>query len=198
MTLNRALWAPKLVTLAATLVLVVAAAPSNALVTEQQEAPPAGIAAEVTPDPIQEQQLRIAEYIARHWRVNLDHAVTVVSAAFAAAARYQVDPILILAIAAKESSFRHVGNNPNHTYGIMQIIGRYHKDKFEGGQVRATSVTENILMGTHILRENLDRERGDLRRALMRYNASPARVQYSRAVLRLKTRINQVMHTQDE
>lgn len=178
-----------------TFVALVSATSSGVLAQDLDAAVHDEVAVE-TPSP-QDKQFRLAAFISKTWRVNTAHALTVVRAAFEAATRFQVDPIIILAIAAKESSFRHVGKNPNHTYGIMQVIGRYHMDKFEDGRVRATSVTENIHLGAHVMREALDRERGDLPRALMRYNGSPNKASYSRAVLRLRELIAGAVYPQE-
>lgn len=143
-------------------------------------------------------QQRIAQFIAEEWRVGLRHSAAVVQAAFSAARRYGLDPILVLAMAAKESSFRHIGNpdggqDPSRPYGIMQVAGRWHPEKFEGGVVRATSVAENVDLGAQVIREYLDKERGDERRALLRYNGSLENdTGYFREVSRLRKKLRQV------
>lgn len=143
-------------------------------------------------------QNRIARFIADEWDLGSDYARTVVKAAFKSAERYQLDPIMLLAIAGKESAFRHIGSNPYNTYGIMQVIGRYHKDKFEGGKVVATDVTENIDLGAKVVREYLDIENGNERRALMRYNGSERKESYSRSVTALKKKLLRALQRSEE
>lgn len=117
-------------------------------------------------------------YLANDWDLASNYAHTVASAVARAAQVYQIDPLLLLAVAAAESSFKHnVGNpdggaDPMRPYGIMQIAGRWHRDKFPNGAVVRTGVTENILIGASVLRDYLDLEDGDVRRALRRYNGS--------------------------
>jgi soluble lytic murein transglycosylase-like protein len=117
-------------------------------------------------------------YLANDWDLATNYAHTVASAVARAAQVYHIDPLLLLAVAATESSFKHnIGNpdggaDPMRPYGIMQIAGRYHRDKFPNGAVVRTGVAENILIGASVLRDYLDLEDGDLRRALRRYSGS--------------------------
>lgn len=123
------------------------------------------------------EQKRALHFIASHWSVPQAHADEVVKVAYQAAALYSLDPVMLLAMAGKESSFRHVGNpgggnNPNKPFGIMQVDGRWHPEKFKYGKAYVTTVEENIFIGARIVREYLDREKGDTRFALMRYNGT--------------------------
>lgn len=127
-------------------------------------------------DPEQRQR-QLTVFIAKEWRLRLSYAETVVRTAFRAGDRYSLDPVLLLAMAARESSFRHVGNpdggaDPEQPFGIMQVAGRWHREKFAEGVVRPTTVTENIDLGAQVIREYLNRERGDEMRALLRYNGA--------------------------
>lgn len=123
-------------------------------------------------------QKRVSDYLQTRWNLASGYAGTVAGAVEHAARAYQLDPVVLLAIAATESSFRHdVGNpgggaDPLEPYGIMQVAGRWHRDKFPHGAVVRTGVAENIHLGASVLREYLDLEDGNLRRALMRYNGT--------------------------
>ncbi|GBG14874.1 transglycosylase [Novimethylophilus kurashikiensis] len=135
----------------------------------------------------------MARFIAVRWGLGLGYAKTVVGAAFHAAEKYHLEPTTLLAIAARESSFRHRQDaDPNNTYGIMQVIGRYHRDKFSGGVVHPTTVTENIEIGAKVVREYLTLEGGNEPRAIMRYNGSENKEDYQRSVTRLKKLFNRV------
>lgn len=147
------------------------------------------------PDPQQRQQ-QMAAFIAKEWRLRLAYAETVVRAAFRAGDRYSLDPVLLLAMAARESSFRHVGNpdggvDPELPFGIMQVAGQWHREKFAEGVVRPTTVTENIDLGARVIREYLNREQGDEMRALLRYNGAlnAPEAKYSGEVAALKQKL---------
>ncbi|GBG14546.1 transglycosylase [Novimethylophilus kurashikiensis] len=125
---------------------------------------------------IDAKERRVARYIAAHWKVPAREAVQMVQTSYIAAAVYKVDPVMLLAVAGKESSFRQIGNpdggdDPMRPYGIMQVTGKWHAEKFEGG-VHKTTLSENIFIGARVVREYLDREKGDVRYALMRYNGT--------------------------
>jgi len=120
----------------------------------------------------------LASYLAREWSLGRGYATQVASAMLSSSKRHGVDPFLLMAVAAAESSFQHsVGNpdggfDPMKPFGIMQVAGQFHPDKFPGGQVKPTSVVENVDIGARVLKEYLVSERGNERRALLRYNGS--------------------------
>lgn len=122
----------------------------------------------------------------------------IVDAAYISAHEHKVAPEIVLGIIAKESSFRNMGNawgtkmkkpprtkNPMKAHGPMQVAGKWHKEKFPNGRVRWTSYSENIAIGTRIFKEYLIKERGDVKRALQRYNGNLAdkSFRYAKGVL---------------
>lgn len=145
-------------------------------------------------------------YLAREWKLGRTYASQVASAVLTSAKRYRVDPMLLLAVAVTESSLQHsVGNpdggaDPMKPYGIMQVAGQYHPEKFPGGVVKRTSVGENVDIGAKVLKEYLAREGGNERRALLRYNGSlNANDKYFRRVNRFKQRLTrELYHYQHE
>jgi soluble lytic murein transglycosylase-like protein len=77
----------------------------------------------------------------------------------------------------------------------MQIMPRYHRKKIRAvGGTRALFVPEkNIHVGTQILTEYLALSRGNLRRALLRYNGSlGTRSRYADKVMRKYRRFKRV------
>jgi soluble lytic murein transglycosylase-like protein len=120
----------------------------------------------------------VAAYLSRDWKLDNSYASQVASAFMTASRRHGVDPLLLMAVAATESSFNHAvgnpdgGHDPMKPYGIMQVAGRYHTDLFPGGAVKATSVGENVDIGARVLKKYLQNEGGNERRALLRYNGS--------------------------
>ena len=138
----------------------------------------------------------ITAYLAREWKLGRTYAAQVATAVLTSANRYRVDPMLLLAVAAAESSLKHsVGNpgggtDPMKPYGIMQVAGQYHTEKFPGGVVKRTTVRENVDIGARVLKEYLALEGGNERRALLRYNGSlHINDKYFRKVNRFKQRI---------
>jgi soluble lytic murein transglycosylase-like protein len=117
-------------------------------------------------------------YLKSDWKLADGYARRVAVGVAHASVIYRVDPMLLLAIAAAESSFHHdIGNpgggqDPLKPYGIMQVAGEFHRDKFPGGQVATTSVEQNINLGAAVLRQYLNEENGDVRLALRRYGGT--------------------------
>ena len=147
----------------------------------------------------------IAGYLARDWNLSPRYANQVASAMMVSAHRYELDPVLLLAVAGTESSFQHhVGNpgggqDPMKPFGIMQVAGRWHQEKFPYGAVKVTSVAENIDIGAQVLKEYLEDEAGNERRALLRYNGSlNLSDSYFRKVSRIKQQVLQGLSEQHE
>jgi hypothetical protein len=142
----------------------------------------------------------LTAYLAREWKLGREYAAQVATAVLFSSKRHRVDPVLLLAVAAAESSLQHsVGNpgggvDPMKPFGIMQVAGQYHADKFPGGTVKVTSVSENFDIGARVLKEYLALERGNERRALLRYNGSlNISDRYFRKVSRFKERLGRAL-----
>ena len=81
-----------------------------------------------------------------------------------------IDPALVTAVAARESSFHPMKRN-GEDCGIMQINTRYQASRLEKHGISLTTlyhIDNNIMLGTEILKENLDRY-GNVRQALQAY-----------------------------
>lgn len=146
----------------------------------------------------------LADHIAEKWLVELESAKRIVSLAYQAAQSADLDPLLILAVVARESAFKFNGNagnlkvqvpgrsiDPAWAHGLMQIAGRFHPEKMPldaHGNMRVTTDEENLHIGSRILREYLDRSRGNLTHALQRYNGNlvPGDTRFARYVLRVR------------
>jgi soluble lytic murein transglycosylase-like protein len=97
------------------------------------------------------------------------------------ATRAGLDPQLLLAIIHVESNFRKYAVSGAGARGYMQVmpfwaglIGRHGDNLF--------SLRTNIRYGCVILKHYLDIEKGNLERALARYNGSPGKPDYPRQV----------------
>ncbi|HEX6829023.1 MAG TPA: transglycosylase SLT domain-containing protein [Burkholderiales bacterium] len=113
---------------------------------------------------------QIAEHLAKRYRVSADAIQEMVEAAHRAGGSMRLDPLLIIAVIAVESRFNPIAESGAGAKGVMQVIPRYHQDKFDslGGQKAALDPRANILVGALILREYLDRT-GNLTAALQLY-----------------------------
>lgn len=116
------------------------------------------------------EQQAVAEFIAKRYRVAEDAAGEFVALAYRAGAQFSLDPLLILAVMAIESSYNPVAQSVMGARGLMQVIPKYHPEKLEphGGEQALLEPTVNILVGAQILRE-YQRRLGDTEAALQMY-----------------------------
>lgn len=108
---------------------------------------------------LQAQQERLAQWIARRYRVAGDATNLFVSTAYATAQEMKFDPLLILAVIAIESRFNPFAESPVGAQGLMQVMPNIHQEKFEdhGGIKAALNPVVNIKVGTRILDEYIRR-----------------------------------------
>jgi soluble lytic murein transglycosylase-like protein len=73
--------------------------------------------------------------------------------------RVGLDPTLILAIMAVESSFNPFAQSPVGAQGLMQVMTRVHDDKYEafGGNYAAFDPVTNLRVGAQVLKECIGR-----------------------------------------
>ncbi len=103
------------------------------------------------------------------------------------ASRAELPPELVLAVIEVESNFDRFAISYAGARGLMQVmpfwlkeIGRPNDNLF--------NIDTNLRMGCTILRFYLDKERGNLTKALARYNGSVGRRIYSDKVLKALSR----------
>src|SRR5690625_7161628 len=87
------------------------------------------------------------------------------------AAKRQLDPLLILAVIAIESSYNPFAESGVGAQGLMQVMTKVHQEKFDPfveGTLAVFSPDANIQVGTQILADCLKR-RGSIRGALACY-----------------------------
>ncbi len=121
--------------------------------------------------PLDAQQRAVAGYITRKYGVSTEVVQELVRIAFAAGHQFGVDPLLVVAMMAVESSFNPIAESVAGAKGLMQVIPKYHLEKFAdyGGENTVFDPRVNILVGARILREYLLTASGDLFRALQTY-----------------------------
>ena len=171
--------------------------------SEEPAPPPALLAscrpAHVEPPPpaLTAAELTLARYLSHRYQVRLAGTEQVVQAAYAASREVGLDPLLLLAVAAVESSFNPLAESVVGAKGLMQIIPKYHRDKLRraGGERALFDPEANIRVGARILREYVYRT-GTLQAGLQFYNGAffDASAQYARKVLAERARLEAVLH----
>lgn len=112
----------------------------------------------------------LASHIAKTWKVGFIRASQVVKMADEAGYQTNVDPIIVLAVIANESSFNPTAKSHVGAEGLMQVWRKWHPEKFHG--ISQATPQQNILIGSSILKEYLDIEGGEIMPALQRYNGA--------------------------
>jgi soluble lytic murein transglycosylase-like protein len=97
------------------------------------------------------------------------------------ASRAGLDPQLVLGLIQVESGFKKYGVSTAGARGLMQVMPFWVKLIGAKGD-NLFDMRKNIRYGCTILRHYLNLEKGDLYRALGRYNGSLGRPEYPRAV----------------
>ena len=97
------------------------------------------------------------------------------------AARAGLDPQLVLGLIQVESGFKKYAVSSSGARGLMQVMPFWVK-QIGMKSDNLFDMRKNIRYGCTILRHYLDIEKGDLYRALGRYNGSLGKPEYPRAV----------------
>lgn len=105
------------------------------------------------------EQQWVTNWIAKRYRVATDATDMLVSAAYLTAKEIKIDPLLILSVMAIESRFNPFAESPVGAQGLMQVMSKVHRDKFEdlGGVKAALNPLANIRVGSLILKEYVKR-----------------------------------------
>lgn len=111
-----------------------------------------------------------------------DERIAILKGIHATAEQHDLPAELVLAVIEVESNFDRFAISYAGAQGLMQVmpfwlkeIGRPNDNLFD--------IDTNLRMGCTILRHYLDKEKGNLPRALARYNGSLGRTTYSNKVL---------------
>ena len=100
---------------------------------------------------------------------------------------HQVEPNVIIAVMQVESNFNPKAQNMSNK-GLMQVNLKYHREKFKG--TNPMNVYANVYVGTYILKECMDKRRGNLSLALVCYNGG-GDPRYVRKVKKVLADLNQ-------
>lgn len=139
----------------------------------------------------------VANHLASKYRIDLAESMRYVGHAVEVAQEVNLDPMLLLAIMATESSFNPNAQSSAGAQGLMQVLTRVHTDKFEpyGGAVAAFVPEANIRVGALILKACIAKA-GSLEAGLRSYlgapNASSGPNSYTSKVISEREELNDV------
>ena len=144
-------------------------------VAEPDDPDSAALAKALAADPagLNRQQAAVATWLSRRYRVAPEPVARLVQEAWQVGQRASLDPTLILAIVAIESSFNPFAQSPVGAQGLMQVMTRVHNQKYEafGGALTAFDPVTNLRVGVQVLKECIARA-GSLEAGLKFYVGS--------------------------
>lgn len=111
------------------------------------------------PKDLPRQQAALAFWLSRKYSVAPEPLSVLVAAAFEIGKESKVDPTLILAVMAIESSFNPFAQSPVGAQGLMQVMTNIHQAKYEGfgGKLAAFDPVTNLRVGVKVLQECISR-----------------------------------------
>ena len=139
----------------------------------------------------------VANHLAAKYRISMAESQRYVSHAIEVANEVNLDPVLLLAIMATESSLNPNAQSRAGAQGLMQVLTRVHTEKFEpyGGTVAAFVPEANIRVGALILKACIAKA-GSLEAGLRSYlgapNASSGPNSYTSKVIAEREELNDV------
>jgi len=151
-----------------------------------------------SPDDLPKQQAAVAYWLSKKYRVAAEPLSVLVSEAYNLGKRNKLDPTLILAIMAVESSFNPFAQSNVGAQGLMQVMTRVHGDKYEGagGTLTAFDPVTNMRVGVKVLQECIERA-GSLEGGLRFYVGAANLANdggYTAKVMAERDRLSQVAH----
>jgi soluble lytic murein transglycosylase-like protein len=110
------------------------------------------------PQALPPEQAQLAQWIARKYQVAPEPVAALVNGAYQTGKTTRIDPALILAVMAIESSFNPFAQSTAGAPGLMQVMTRVHVEKYNGygGQFAAFDPLSNLRVGAWVLRDCID------------------------------------------
>ena len=151
---------------------------------------------DTSPEAENQQQMVLANYLSRRYRVASDATGQLVGVTFEASRQIGLDPLLLLAVIAIESRFNPIAESSFGAKGLMQVIPKMHLDKIDehGGLQSMLNPMTNIMVGGRILKQYI-RQTGSVESGLQVYNGavSDTTNQYAIKVIAEQERMRQAM-----
>jgi hypothetical protein len=131
--------------------------PKDLLIAAEPEAIDRATAAD--PADLPRQQAAVAYWLAKKYRVAPEPISALVAEAYEIGKTSKIEPTLILAIMAIESSFNPFAQSPVGAQGLMQVMTKIHTDKYDnfGGDLAAFDPVTNLKVGVKVLQECIKR-----------------------------------------
>jgi soluble lytic murein transglycosylase-like protein len=121
---------------------------------------------------VRRQQIEtLAGLFAKKYRVSAEATREYLAHAYREADRIGLDPLLLVAVISVESNFNPIAESPAGAVGLMQVIPRFHTDKFVPDQESALAPQINIRIGALALKQYI-RRAGGLVEGLQLYNGA--------------------------
>lgn len=108
---------------------------------------------------------------------NLKERLTILRLAHREAVRANLPPELVLAVIEVESNFDRFAISEAGARGLMQVMPFWRKE-IGHRKDNLLDIATNLRFGCTILRHYIDQEKGNLTRALARYNGSIGKIWY--------------------
>lgn len=111
------------------------------------------------PKDLPKEQAAVAFWLSKKYRVAAEPLSVLVAEAYELGARNKLDPTLILAIMAIESSFNPFAQSSVGAQGLMQVMTTVHTEKYQnfGGHFAAFDPVTNLRVGVKVLQECIAR-----------------------------------------
>ena len=129
---------------------------------------------------------RLSGHIQRKYRVSPAKAEHIVRSAVRNAKQHRLEPEMILALIAVESTFKERAVSRMGARGLMQVMPHADHVNTIGGSQQLFDPSKNIEAGSRILVRYLNAHSGNMRRALLSYNgSSSSRSSFPERVMRV-------------
>ena len=133
--------------------------PADLFVATLREPDAVQRATAVDPKELSRQQVKVAQWISKRYRVAPEPVSRLVQEAWFLGDKVGLEPTLLLAIMAVESSFNPFAQSSVGAQGLMQVMTHIHDDKYEafGGNHAAFDPVTNLRVGVLVLKECIAR-----------------------------------------
>jgi soluble lytic murein transglycosylase-like protein len=123
----------------------------------------------------------LSAVVAKKYRVSYAATRSMIDLAYREARQNGLDPMLVVAVMAVESRFNPIAQSESGAMGLMQVIPRFHPDKFsDDGKNSIFDPHINIELGAKVLKEYI-RRGGTEVAGLQLYNGSASDPTYAYA-----------------
>lgn len=111
------------------------------------------------PKHLPKEQAAVANWLSKKYRVAPEPLSALVTEAYQIGRSVKLEPTLILAIMAVESSFNPFAQSAVGAQGLMQVMTKIHTDKYRdfGGHFAAFDPVANLRVGVQVLKECIDK-----------------------------------------